>query len=241
MYVDTDGTYVWVTDYENHRIQRRAFSDFAYQDEVGTGDDGHLRDEFSYPSGICAYSARVYITEVGNHQVQSRHYLEESGTSYLFAGRTDGASYQITRDISPGTQYRVSAVSVSTGGMKKAADDGVNDTVTITPYLIPPPDVTGFSATNNGYTISFAWDAISGCPDFLHYEIRAGVTWDMAEVVATTTETRYSSPCLATAYSVTYWIAAKTTTNQYSSNPASDTATQPHSTSPTTWSLNFRT
>jgi|GEM_PF-5231703 len=241
MYVDTDGTYVWVTDYENHRIQRRAFSDFAYQDEVGTGHDGYLRDEFSYPSGICAYSTEIYITEVGNHQVQSRQYLETRSTGYEFHGRTSDSSYTIGNGLAPGEQYRISVVSRAPGGPGMHPDDGVNDTVTITPYLIPPPDVTGFSATNNGYTISFAWDAISGCPDFLHYEIRAGVTWDMAEVVATTTETRYSSPCLATAYSVTYWIAAKTTTDQYSSNPASDTATQPHSTSPTTWSLNFRT
>jgi len=84
--VASDGT-VYVTDYENHRVQVYfGIDDGTADSTIGTGQGGNANDEFDYPLGIAVTDDRLYVADSGNHRVQV---LDRQGTWLATRGVTD--------------------------------------------------------------------------------------------------------------------------------------------------------
>jgi len=68
--VCSDGTYMYVTDYDDHKVVKLRISDQVFQAEIGslgTGDDN-----FNQPEGICTDGTHVYVCDAGNSRVVKR-------------------------------------------------------------------------------------------------------------------------------------------------------------------------
>ena len=90
----------------------------------------------------------------------------------------------------------------------------------------PPGDVTNFTATPVGSGVSFEWDALTGRPDVIGYEIRAGVAgWAAAAVVVAAGPVQRPVVWVArnVAPGLNFYIKAVTGSEDYSD--AEDTAT----------------
>jgi DNA-binding beta-propeller fold protein YncE len=224
---DTAGGYIYVADTYNHRYHLRE-DDLSYVGDVGT--EGYRRDQFAYPGGICLYGRDLYITEQGNHRVAMRDYLEGSAGDYELMGVTDTVtpnSYRVRGGLAGGEKYRVSVVSVGLNKRKKMPVDGVTDTVTIADRTTVPPDPVTFTATNAGAgMVRLTWSG-GTCFDFAGYEVRCGTAWSNGTVLGLTRESTFMAPYPIGAQSRTYYVAGKTTSDVYSSTPASVVYTAP--------------
>lgn len=90
----------------------------------------------------------------------------------------------------------------------------------------PPDDVTGFSASWDGYAgrVSLTWNAVTDL-DLAYYEIRLGATWDEAAVVQTAERGSTSAidyVAVEQDLTLTYLIKAVDTSGIYSTNAATD-------------------
>ena len=82
--ITSDGTYIYVADYNNHRIVKRLASNLSYVSKIGTNGSGN--DQFSSPRGITTDGTYLYVADSGNHRIVKRlasdlSYVSEIGTS----------------------------------------------------------------------------------------------------------------------------------------------------------------
>jgi DNA-binding beta-propeller fold protein YncE len=82
--ITSDGTYIYVADYNNHRIVKRLASNLSYVSKIGTNGSGN--DQFSSPRGITTDGTYLYVADSGNHRIVKRlasdlSYVSKIGTS----------------------------------------------------------------------------------------------------------------------------------------------------------------
>jgi hypothetical protein len=92
--ITTDGTNLYVADYNNHRIRKivistgvvttLAGSDNGYTDTTGTSAS------FSYPNGITTDGTNLYVADAGNHRI--RKIVISTGVVTTFAGTGSSGS-----------------------------------------------------------------------------------------------------------------------------------------------------
>src|SRR3989339_800376 len=68
--IATDGTYIYITDYGNHRIVKRLASDLSYVSQIGSLGTGN--DQFDYPYGIATDGTYIYIADSNNYRIVKR-------------------------------------------------------------------------------------------------------------------------------------------------------------------------
>src|SRR3989339_552159 len=68
--IATDGTYIYMTDYGNHRIVKRLASNLSYVAKIGSLGSGN--DQFSNPTGIATDGINVYVVDTGNNRIVKR-------------------------------------------------------------------------------------------------------------------------------------------------------------------------
>lgn len=116
--------------------------------------------------------------------------------SYIVSLSTDGITWTTLANtltnnftisnVQPQKYYVKVQVLNSVGRLSTAVTQEVN----VTGKDNPPANVTGFSVSQTGEYISFAWDT-STEPDIRTYEIRMGGTWDNSELITQTTTVPY--------------------------------------------------
>lgn len=119
-------------------------------------------------------------------------YREEDGGAWILAGTTRSTHFEIVGVESPGVEYRVAVVSVSTVGVKRSVDSSPQLTVTTEGLLDQPPNVSGLTAVIIDGTLVASCTPID--PALLgpggYYEWRKGTTWSKSSLLDKTTSPR---------------------------------------------------
>ncbi len=111
--------------------------------------------------------------------------LSTDNSTWTTLANTLTSNFTIS-NVQPQKYYVKIQVQNSVGRLSTA----VVQEITIVGKDNPPGNVTGFSVSQAGEYISFAWD-ISIEPDIRNYEIRMGATWDNSELITQTTTVPY--------------------------------------------------
>ena len=142
--ITTDGTNLYVADYDNHKIRKivisskvvttLAGSTYGYDD--GTGTDA----KFHYPSGITTDGTNLYVAESGTHQIRKIVISSKVVTKlagYRYSGDTD--------DTGEDARFNT-PVDLTTDGTNLYVTDNKNHT--IRKVVISSGVVTTFAGTS---------------------------------------------------------------------------------------------
>lgn len=131
-----------------------------------------------------------------------------------------GHGFEIDQGFQPGNTVYVRVVGVNKMGVENPFSTAPTASIVAVGKLVPPSNVTGFSAIRYGAQLVFKWTAIADI-DAWAYEIRYGTTWNGGTVVVSgVTQNTYTwvAPESGT---YTFWIKAIDTQGIYSSAPTS--------------------
>ena len=145
--ITTDGTNLYVADYNNHKIRKivisskvvttLAGSTYGYDD--GTGTDA----KFHYPSGITTDGTNLYVAESGTHQIRKIVISSKVVTKlagYRYSGDTDATGEDARFDT---------PVDLTTDGTNIYVADNKNHS--IRKVVISSGVVTTFAGTSGAY------------------------------------------------------------------------------------------
>jgi hypothetical protein len=126
-------------------------------------------------------------------------------------------------DLDIGHQYFVAVVPGSaTGGAWRRPEDGIIGAITLTGDVGFPDDPTGLAGVQVGDLVNLTWTAIDGDDnDFAAYEIRRGMEWTLAELVAEITDPLVESTLVAewADGDERFWVRTRAPTGRYSEGP----------------------
>jgi predicted phage tail protein len=149
---------------------------------------------------------------------------DDAGTSWTLIGETEGEYFEIQGGLVVGTTYTVAVVSVSYAGDETAVSASPDEDITLAGKVLPPADVTNFSASFGVDHVRFAWTRVTD-GDLAGYEIREGDSWSMGTVIAAGITTTAYDLFLITAGTHRYMIKAVDTSGNYSVNEAISSVT----------------
>jgi len=97
--ITTDGTNLYVTDSNNHRIRKIVISTgvvttLAGQSDNGSTDATGTSASFYYPSGITTDGTNLYVADYSNHRI--RKIVISTGVVTTLAGQSDNGSTDAT-------------------------------------------------------------------------------------------------------------------------------------------------
>lgn len=130
--ITTDGTYLYVADYDNHAIRKidpsvnpAAVSTVAGTGLAGSADGTGTSASFNHPSGITTDGTNLYVADTGSHTI--RQVVISSGVVTTIAGIA-GTSGSI--DATTGTQAKFSSpIGITTDGTSLFVTDSGNQTI----------------------------------------------------------------------------------------------------------------
>lgn len=105
------------------------------------------------------------------------------GGSWLFSGITYTNSYTL-QNVEVNKTYQIAVVPVNYLGQKQSIDKATKSSIYTLGKLTPPSNVTNFTARQNQTFVEFSWEHIPDA-DLYGYELREGIYWDSARVIAT--------------------------------------------------------
>src|SRR3989339_494148 len=119
--IATDGTYIYMTDYGNHRIVKRLASNLSYVAKIGSLGSGN--DQFSNPTGIAADGTYIYVLDTGNHRIVKRLASDLSYVSQIGSLGTGNDQFDYPYGIATDGTYIYIADSNNYRIVKRLAED----------------------------------------------------------------------------------------------------------------------
>src|SRR3989339_772786 len=119
--IATDGTYIYMTDYGNHRIVKRLASNLSYVAKIGSLGSGN--DQFSNPTGIAADGTHIYVLDTGNHRIVKRLASDLSYVSQIGSLGTGNDQFDYPYGIATDGTYIYIADSNNYRIVKRLAED----------------------------------------------------------------------------------------------------------------------
>lgn len=177
--------------------------DSSYYTQAGTSK---IRMSVSWDRSSTVAVYRVSYRRVGNNWTT----LPDTGQSYIEV-----------EDVLPG-DYEVEVVAFDSAARRAQSTFGGG---TVDGKTVPPSDVTGFVAQQNGAVVLFKWDQVSDI-DLSGYEIRyvtqgSGLLWDDATPISKTTKGTTITTAAVPPGRWTFFIKAVDATKSLSVNAAS--------------------
>ncbi len=180
--ITSDGSYLYIADYQNHRIRKVDPNSGATTTIAGTGAPGNgngagLSATFNIPHGIIYFQNKLYITELNNYDIRVLDLSSATNTVTTLTGGTSGNA-----DGAPGVAQFMKLRNLAIDGVYLYATD--EDTHSVRRIDL----VSGYASTLSGSptrtTTAIGTGGASGTAAFLDI---TGITSDGSYLYVTDT------------------------------------------------------
>lgn len=125
----------------------------------------------------------VYFTRPNNSNFAHAEIWYNKGGGWVYSGISLTGYYRI-ENVEINKTYQIAIVTVNSLGQKQSIQNAPKASIYTLGKLDPPSNVRNFIAKQNGQFIDFNWSHIPDA-DLWGYEIRVGINWGSARIIAT--------------------------------------------------------
>jgi hypothetical protein len=203
---------IYLTDFEQPAIPTRNYSSLVtlpavlnllLDELILRGADGAINDTID-----------VFFDRPNSSAFAYAEIWHDCGAGWVSDGKAE-LGYLRIPNVAIGVTYTVAALTVNYFGQKQSFSDATKATLTTMGKLDPPSTVTGFQAKQNGGSIEFSWSHILDA-DLWGYELRQGVTWEAATIIATGIQHDHYALTAEFNGTYRYWIKSIDASDLYS-------------------------